>query len=128
MGIDVALAAVALGATVIEKHFTLDRTLSGPDHSASLEPDELVRLVTGIRTIELALGSPRKGPAPEEMANRAVARRSVVAARPIKAGEPIPLASLTCKRPGTGISPMEIWNLARRPARRDFDVDDPIEP
>lgn len=127
-GIEVSLAAVALGATVIEKHFTLDRTLPGPDHAASLEPDELARLIAGIRTIEIALGSPRKGPAPEEMANRAVARRSVVAAVPIKAGQAIAVASLTCKRPGTGVSPMEIWSLAGRTARRDFDVDDPIEP
>lgn len=128
LGIDVSLAAVALGATVIEKHFTLDRVLPGPDHLASLEPDELKRMVSGVRTIEAALGSPRKGPTPEEMPNRAVARRSVVAARPIKAGEPMVLASLACKRPGAGVSPMRIWELAGRAARRDFDSDEPIEP
>ena len=128
LGIDVSLAAVALGATVIEKHFTLDRALPGPDHLASLEPEELARMVSGIRTIEAALGSPRKGPAAEEMANRAVARRSVVAARPIKAGEVIALAALACKRPGTGLSPMRIWELAGRTARRDFDTDEAIEP
>ncbi len=128
LGIEVSLAAVALGATVIEKHFTLDRALPGPDHLASLEPDELKRLVSGIRTIEAALGSPRKGPADEEMANRAVARRSIVAAQPIAAGEAISLAALACKRPGTGLSPMGIWDLAGRPARRDFAVDEPIEP
>ena len=113
---------------MIEKHFTLDRGLPGPDHLASLEPDELKRMVSGIRTIEAALGSPRKGPAPEEMANRAVARRSVVAARPIKAGETIALAALACKRPGTGLSPMRIWELAGRAAPRDFDADEPFEP
>jgi len=128
LGIDVALAAVALGATVIEKHFTLDRTLPGPDHAASLEPDELKRMVAGIRTIEAALGSPRKAPAAEEMANRDVARRSIVAARPLRAGESMALDALACKRPGTGVSPMQIWDLAGRPARRDYDADEAIEP
>jgi sialic acid synthase SpsE len=113
---------------VIEKHFTLDRTMDGPDHAASLEPDELKRMVAGIRTIEVALGSPRKAPAAEEMANRAVARRSVVAARPIRRGEPIALEALACKRPGTGLSPMRIWELVGRPARRDFAVDEELEP
>ncbi|MEO5844587.1 MAG: N-acetylneuraminate synthase family protein, partial [Caldimonas sp.] len=128
LGIDVALAAVALGATVIEKHFTLDRTMPGPDHQASLEPAELARLVSGVRTIEAALGTPRKGPAPEEAANRIVARRSLVAARPIKAGEPMTLASFACKRPGGGVSPMRIWDLAGRRAARDLGVDEPIDP
>lgn len=128
LGIEVALAAVALGATVIEKHFTLDRTLPGPDHAASLEPDELQRMVAGIRTIEAALGSSRKAPAAEEMANREIARRSLVAARAIQAGEPIELDALACKRPGTGVSPMQIWDLAGRPARRDYDADEAIEP
>ena len=126
LGIDVSLAAVALGASVIEKHFTIDRTLAGPDHAASLEPDEFARLVAGIRTIELALGSPDKVPAPEEMANRAVARRSVVAARPIRAGEPLSLESLACKRPGTGISPMDVWDLVGVVASRDHGIDEPI--
>jgi N-acetylneuraminate synthase len=128
LGIDVALAAVARGATVIEKHFTLDRTLPGPDHAASLEPDELKRMVAGIRTIEAALGSPRKAPAAEELANRDVARRSIVAARALRAGEPIALDALVCKRPATGVSPMRIWDLAGRPARHDYDVDEQIEP
>ena len=128
LGIDVALAAVARGATVIEKHFTLDRAMAGPDHAASLEPDELKRMVAAIRTIEAALGSPRKAPAAEEMANRAIARRSVVAARPLKAGEPMALDALACKRPGTGVSPMRIWDLAGRPARRDSAADEAIEP
>lgn len=128
LGIDVALAAVALGATVIEKHFTLDRTLPGPDHVASLEPDELKQLVAGVRTIEAALGSRRKGPADEEMANRAVARRSLVAARALRAGEPMSLDALDCKRPGTGVSPMRIWDLVGLPARRDTDVDEQVAP
>jgi N-acetylneuraminate synthase len=128
LGIEVALAAVARGATVIEKHFTLDRSLPGPDHAASLEPDELKRMVAGIRTIEAALGSPCKAPAPEEMSNRDVARRSVVAARAMRAGEPMALDALACKRPGTGISPIRIWDLAGRPARRDYGADEAIEP
>lgn len=128
LGIEVSLAAVALGATVIEKHFTLDRTMDGPDHAASLEPDELKRMVASIRTIEAALGSSRKAPAAEEMVNRTVARRSVVAARPIRRGEPIALEALACKRPGTGLSPMQIWELVGRPARRDFAVDEELEP
>lgn len=128
LGCDVALAAVARGATVIEKHFTLDRTLPGPDHAASLEPDELIRLLAGIRTIERALGSPRKSPAAAEMANRQVARRSLVAARPIRRGEPIGPADLTHKRPGTGIPPMRLWDVLGQPASRDFGPDELIEP
>jgi N-acetylneuraminate synthase len=127
LGVDVALAAVARGATVIEKHFTLDRTMAGPDHAASLEPDELKRMVAGIRTIEAALGSARKMPAAEEMANRAVARRSVVAARALRAGEPIGIEALACKRPCTGVSPIRIWELVGRPARRDYAIDEQIE-
>ena len=99
-----------------------------PDHAASLEPGELKCMVAGIRTIEAALGTPDKAPAAEELANRAVARRSVVAARPIRAGEPVALDALACKRPGTGLSPMRIWELVGRPARRDFAVDEQIEP
>jgi len=127
LGVEVALAAVARGARVIEKHFTLDRTMVGPDHAASLEPDELKRMIPGIRTVEAALGNSRKAPAPEEMANRAVGRRSIVAARPLRAGEPIALDALSYKRPGTGVSPMRIWELAGRPARRDFAIDEQIE-
>ena len=128
LGVDVALAAVALGATVVEKHFTLDRTLPGPDHAASLEPEELKRMVSGIRTIEAALGSPRKAPAAEELGNRDIARRSIVAARALRAGDPMALDALACKRPGTGMSPMQIWDLAGRPARRDYAADEAIEP
>jgi N-acetylneuraminate synthase len=85
-------------------------------------------MVESIRTIEVALGSSRKVPAADEMANRAVARRSVVAARPLVAGEPMTLDGLACKRPGTGISPMRVWDLAGRPARRDYATDEEIEP
>jgi N-acetylneuraminate synthase len=102
--------------------------MTGPDHAASLEPDELRRLVAGVRTIEAALGSTRKAPAQEELGNRAVARRSIVAARPLKAGERITIDALACKRPGTGMSPMRIWELLDRPARRDFALDEQIEP
>ncbi len=128
LGTDVALAAVARGAMVIEKHFTLDRRLPGPDHRASLEPDDLTRLVAGIRTIESALGSPRKAPAMAEVGNRPVVRRSVVAARPIRRGELLSADALTVKRPGSGISPMDYWSLLGRPANRDYDVDELIEP
>ena len=127
LGIEVALAAVARGATVIEKHFTLDRSLPGPDHAASLEPGELRQMVTGIRNIEKALGSNIKGPAAQEMANRPVARRSVVAARPIRRGEILTAADLTFKRPGTGISPLDFWSLVGRPALRNFNPDELIE-
>ena len=127
LGIEVSLAAVARGAVVIEKHFTLDRTLPGPDHAASLEPAELRQMVTGIRNIEKALGSIIKGPAAQEMGNRPVARRSVVAGRPIHMGATITAADLAFKRPGTGISPIDFWSLIGRQARRDFDTDELIE-
>lgn len=126
-GIEVALAAVARGASVIEKHFTLDRNLPGPDHAASLEPDELRQMVRSIRNIETALGSARKAPAAQEVGNRPVARRSVVAARAIRRGELFSAQSLAIKRPGTGISPIDIWSLIGRPASRDFDADELIE-
>lgn len=127
-GIEIAIAAVARGASVIEKHFTLDRTLPGPDHAASLEPDELARMVTSIRNVEQALGSPVKAPAASESGNRPIARRSVVAARAIRRGEPLSAEMLTCKRPGLGISPMDLWSLLGRPAGRDYAPDDAIEP
>ena len=127
LGGEVSLAAVARGACAIEKHFTLDRSLPGPDHAASLEPDELTRLVAGIRTIELALGTAYKAPAAAEVGNRPVARRSMVAARPIRRGELLNADALTSKRPGSGISPMNFWHLLGRPASRDFDTDELIE-
>jgi N-acetylneuraminate synthase len=127
-GTAVSLAAVARGATVIEKHFTLDRSLPGPDHAASLEPGELRSLVADIRVIEQALGSHRKGPAAAEVGNRAVARRSIVAARAIAHGEPLTLEALAFKRPGTGIPPTEAWDLIGRPACRAYEADDLIQP
>lgn len=128
LGIEISLAAVARGATVIEKHFTLSRQLPGPDHAASLEPQELKQLVSGIRHIEAALGSSIKAPAPEEMPNRAVARRSLVAARPIVHGSVIAAADLAFKRPGTGMSPIDFWDMLGRVAPRDFGTDEPITP
>lgn len=125
-GIEVSLAAVALGAVVIEKHFTLDRALPGPDHAASLEPDELSALVRGIRRIEVALGRPEKRRTPSEAANVAVARKSIVAARPIDVGEVFSDANLTTKRPGTGMSPM-LWDMVvGRTAPRGFAADEEI--
>ena len=127
-GIEVAVAAVARGAVVIEKHFTLDRTLPGPDHAASLEPHELTTMVAAIRNVERALGSPIKAPAPAEAKNRPVARRSVVAARGIRRGETLTADMLACKRPGHGISPMDLWSLLGRPAARDYEPDELVEP
>ena len=127
-GVEVSIAAVARGARVIEKHFTLDRTMPGPDHAASLEPGELSRMVSSIRNVEQALGSPVKAPAASESANRPIARRSVVAARAIRRGETLSADMLASKRPGHGISPMHLWSLLGRPAGRDYEPDDAIEP
>lgn len=126
-GIEVPIAAVALGATVIEKHFTLDRTMEGPDHKASLEPEELEAMVKAIRNIEKAMGDGVKAPSELEKANIAVARKSIIAASNIKAGDILTEENLTTKRPGTGISPMR-WNevLGTR-AVRDFAEDELIE-
>lgn len=126
-GIEVPIAAVALGATVIEKHFTLDRNLPGPDHRASLEPHELKAMVQGIRNIEKALGDGIKRPSPSELKNKPIARKSLVAARPIKAGEPFSEENLMVKRPGTGISPMQWDEVIGRTAPRDFSEDELIE-
>ena len=122
-GLEVSLAAVALGADVIEKHFTLSRLLPGPDHKASLEPDELRQLVEQIRHIEAAMGNPDKAPAPSERPNMTVARKSIVAARPIRKGELFTEENLTVKRPGNGLSPMLWDSVLGRPAPRDFDYD-----
>ncbi|WP_029008254.1 N-acetylneuraminate synthase [Azospirillum halopraeferens] len=126
-GTVVAAAAVARGAVMVEKHFTLDRTLPGPDHKASLEPPELAALVSAIRTVERALGDGIKTPRPSERANIPVARKSLVAARPIAAGEILTGDALTAKRPGTGRSPMDLWDALGRPAARDYATDDPLE-
>ena len=126
-GIEVPIAAAALGATVIEKHFTLDRNMEGPDHKASLEPDELAQMVSGIRHIEQALGTGEKRPSPSEQKNMAVARKSIVAARDIKAGELLSDENMTVKRPGSGISPMKWFEVAGTRAVRDFKEDELIE-
>lgn len=126
-GIEIPIAAVALGACVIEKHFTLDRTLPGPDHKASLEPAELGAMVRAIRNVELALGSDRKMPSGSEEKNRIVARKSIVAKHDIKKGETLTEDNLTTKRPGNGISPM-LWDeVIGLPAIRDFKTDEQIE-
>jgi N-acetylneuraminate synthase len=125
-GIEVPIAAVAMGATVIEKHLTLDRNLPGPDHKASLEPDAFAAMVRGIRTVEQAMGDGIKRPTASEQANLPVVRKSLVAARPIRAGELFSEANLTAKRPGTGISPMEWDTWMGRPAARDFAADELI--
>ena len=110
-GITVPIAAAAMGATLIEKHFTLDRTLPGPDHKASLEPDELTTMVSAIRTIEQIMGNGIKGPMPSELKNRPIARKSLVASHTIQAGEAFTHENMTVKRPGTGVSPMDYWDL-----------------
>lgn len=126
-GIEVPIAAVALGAEVIEKHFTLDKKLPGPDHKASLEPNELAAMVSSIRNIEEALGSPIKIVSDSERENIAIARKSIVAAKNIKKGEILTIYNLTTKRPGTGISPMR-WNeVLGSKAIRDFVEDEVIE-
>ena len=126
-GIEVGIAAVALGASVIEKHFTLDRTLPGPDHQASLEPAELSAMVAAIRNIEVALGDGVKRLTPSEARNKLIARKSLVASRPIKAGEIFTSENLTTKRPGTGISPMRWDEFLGNKAQRDFAADELIK-
>jgi N,N'-diacetyllegionaminate synthase len=126
-GIEVAIAAVALGATVIEKHFTLDRNLPGPDHKASLEPDELKAMVAAIRNIEQAIGDGIKRPSASEAKNKPVARKSIVAACAIRAGECFSEINLAVKRPGTGLPPMRWDEVLGRKAPRDFAPDELIE-
>lgn len=125
-GIEVPIAAVALGATIIEKHFTLDRNMEGPDHKASLEPNELASMVRAIRNIEKAIGSGEKTPSPSEKKNMAIARKSIVAKARIKAGELFTEENITVKRPGTGISPMKWFDVLGTRAVRDFDEDELI--
>jgi len=126
LGIEVPIAAVALGATVIEKHFTLDKNMEGPDHRASLEPNELSNMVLAIRNIELALGNSTKVASNSEIANKVIVRKSIVAKISIKSGEIFSESNLTSKRPGSGISPMEWDNVIGRVASRDFDEDEVI--
>ena len=127
-GIHVPIAAVALGATVIEKHFTLDKTMEGPDHIASLEPDELKCMISAIRDIEIALGSGEKAPVATEQENIAIARKSIVAKRQIKQGELLTSDNITTKRPGTGISPMHWYEYLGTAANRDYVEDELIDP
>jgi N,N'-diacetyllegionaminate synthase len=125
-GIEVAIAAVALGATVIEKHFTLDCNLPGPDHKASLEPGDLKALVEAVRNVEIALGDGVKRPMDSEMANRNAARKSLVAKTRIQKGEMLTIDNVAVKRPGTGISPMEWDSVIGTVATEDFSKDDLI--
>lgn len=126
-GIEVAIAAVALGAHVVEKHVTLDRNLPGPDHKASLEPREFATMVAAIRNIEAALGDGIKRPSASEARNKGVARKSLVAACTIRSGDIFSMTNITAKRPGTGLSPMRWDEVVGRAARRDFAADEPIE-
>jgi N,N'-diacetyllegionaminate synthase len=125
-GIEVPIAAVALGAAVIEKHLTLDRNLAGPDHMASLEPNEFTAMVRAIRNIEQAMGDGVKRPSPSEAKNKPIARKSLVAARDIVAGEPFTPENITAKRPGTGLSPMRWDEVVGRTAARSFAADELI--
>lgn len=126
-GIEIPVAAVAMGASIIEKHFTLDKTMEGPDHKASLEPDELNQMVQSIRNVEAALGDGIKQPFDVEKKNIAIARKSIVAACDIKKGEMFTEENLTAKRPGNGISPMNWAEVLGRIAKRDFSEDELIE-
>ncbi len=126
-GIEVPIAAVAMGATIIEKHFTLSRELPGPDHKASLEPDELKEMVNSIRNVEKAMGDGNKEPRLSEIPNIIVARKSIVAKRKISKGEAFTEDNLTTKRPGNGISPMRWDDIIGKTANRDFDEDELIE-
>jgi len=127
LGIEIPIAAVALGATVIEKHFTLNRNMEGPDHKASLEPDELKAMVSAIRNVEKALGSFEKIVSVSESENKNVARKSIVAAKFIAKGEALTEENLTVKRPGNGISPMKWDDVIGKAASRNFEEDELIE-
>lgn len=126
-GIQVPIAAVAIGAKVIEKHFTLDKNMEGPDHKASLEPSELKEMVRAIRNIEKAMGNGIKSPSESEIKNLNIARKSIVANRFIKKGEKFTEENLTCKRPGNGLSPMKWEDVIGETACKDFDEDEMIK-
>lgn len=126
-GIEIPIAAVAMGAAIIEKHFTLDRTMEGPDHKASLEPEALRSMICAIRNVERALGTGEKIPTASELPNKVVARKSIVAAMRIKKGEILTTENLTTKRPGNGISPMKWHDVLGMKAVRDFEEDELIE-
>lgn len=127
LGIEIPVAAVALGACVIEKHFTLDKTLPGPDHKASLEPDQLSAMVAAVRNVEKALGDGVKRPSAAELRNVPIVRKSLVAIRPIQAGEQFSLENIAAKRPGTGVSPMRLDDVLGRRAPRRFAPEELIE-
>lgn len=126
-GIEVPIAAAALGAVIIEKHFTLDRSMEGPDHRASLEPHELAAMVAAVRHIEKALGDGEKTVSPSEAKNRDIARKSIVARRTIVRGELFSEENITAKRPGSGVSPMRWFEVLGAAAARDFAEDELIE-
>lgn len=123
-GIHISVAAVARGAQLIEKHYTLDRSLPGPDHKASLEPEELRQMVRTIREVEQALGDGIKRPTPSEWKNRDIARKSLVVAEKIVQGDRFTAENITCKRPGTGISPMEYWNILGQISGKSYEPDE----
>jgi len=127
-GIAVPIAAAAIGASIIEKHFTLDRSMEGPDHKASLAPDELAAMVAGVRVVETALGRAGKLPTPGEELNREAACKSLVAAQDIAAGEVFTVTNLACKRPGNGLSPLQWWTMLGRRADREYSADEVIDP
>jgi N-acetylneuraminate synthase len=124
MGISVPIAAVARGAVVIEKHFTVDKSLSGPDHQASLSPDELKAMIVSIRQVEKVLGQSSKYPTPSEIANRDIVRKSLVATKDIRVGEIFTENNIDIKRPGNGISPLKYWDWLGKKAERDFKAED----
>jgi N-acetylneuraminate synthase len=126
-GICVSIAAAALGATIIEKHFTLDRCFAGPDHQASIEPDELVSLVRSIREVEVALGSGIKNPSVSELKNIASVRKSIVAITDIKIGEKFSTDNLDIKRPGGGMDPFDYWGMMGKPSSKNYNFDDLID-
>ncbi|RZJ89765.1 MAG: N-acetylneuraminate synthase [Brevundimonas sp.] len=127
-GVTVALAAAARGAVAIEKHLTLDKSAPGPDHAASLEPDEMAALIDGVRIVTAALGDGIKAPVGAERANMTAARRSLVAARPIAEGEILIEDAITARRPGNGLPPSALWSLLSTPAARAYAADEAIEP
>jgi len=125
-GIVIPVAAAALGATLLEKHFTLDKSLDGPDHKASLDPKELKTMVESVRIVESSMGDGIKEPQPSETYNLNVARKSIVAAKDISIGDIFTEKNLTVKRPGSGINPMDFWNLLGRPSSKSYKIDEVI--
>jgi N,N'-diacetyllegionaminate synthase len=125
-GIEIPVAAVAMGAQIIEKHFTLDNNMEGPDHKASLEPSELKKMVSSIRNVELAMGTGEKKPVPSEEKNKMLVRKSIIASRKIEKGELFTEKNLTVKRPGTGVSPMKWFEILGRNSTKNYIKDELI--